>query len=53
MELDPITEIEYPVIEERFVPGVDFLGGAFLCAVVLFGISFAFGKRQNASHDKT
>lgn len=53
MELDPVTEIEYPVIEDRFVPGVDFLAGAFLCAAVLFGVSFVFGRKQNASHNKT
>lgn len=54
MEVDPVTEMEYPVIEDRFVPGVDFLGGALLCAAVLFGISFAFGrKRGEASDNKT
>ena len=51
MKLDPITEIEFPVIEEQFVPGVDFLAAAFVGAAVLFGISFAFGRKQKVSDE--
>lgn len=25
MEIDPVTTLEYPIIEKRFTPGIDFL----------------------------
>lgn len=50
-QVDPVTEIEFPVIEERFVPGVDFLAAAFLGSAILFGISFLFGREKKVSHD--
>ncbi len=39
MQVDPITEIEFPSWEKRFVPGYDFLfSGVFLgVAIVLAG----------------
>ena len=40
--IDPVTEIEYPVEEPKFVPGVDFLGGALAIVAVIYGISFIF-----------
>ena len=52
-QIDPVTELEYPVIVERFTPGVDFLAGAFLCAAVLFGISFAFGKKRGEANQES
>ena len=42
MQKDPVTEIEGPVIEKRFVPGVDFLAVVCLGSTVLVGISFLF-----------
>lgn len=46
MEKDPITEIEYPVSEAYFSPGVDALAAIFLVAGVL-GISSLFVSRKN------
>lgn len=45
-ELDPVTGIEYPVKDMRFVPGVDFLGLAALVTVIIFGSSFLFRARK-------
>lgn len=45
MEVDPVTEIEYPVKTGNFVPGVDFLGLSALVAVIVFGSSFLFRRR--------
>lgn len=42
MQVDPITELEFPVIEDRFVAGVDVLGGGIILALALFGLSFLF-----------
>ena len=44
MEIDPITEIEYPVTEDKFVAGVEVLGGGLFVALALFGLSFVFAK---------
>jgi hypothetical protein len=41
-QLDAVTGIEAVTYEKRFVPGVDFLGGALLVAVALAGLSFLF-----------
>jgi hypothetical protein len=43
--VDPVTDIEYPVKDMRFVPGVDFLGLSALVAVLLFSTSFMFRRR--------
>jgi hypothetical protein len=40
--LDPVTGIEGVTYDKHFVPGVDFLGAAFLGAGVLAGASFLF-----------
>jgi len=37
---DPVTGLEGVQWQERFVPGVDFLGAAVLGAGILAGISF-------------
>jgi hypothetical protein len=44
MVKDPVTELEGPVIEKRWVPGVDFLAGGLVLCVVVLGSSFLFGK---------
>ena len=44
-QIDPVTEIKFPVIEKRFVPGIDFLAACILGAAVLSGLSFAARRR--------
>jgi hypothetical protein len=39
MKTDPVTTLEYPVTEKRFVPGVDLLGLCLAGAGVLAGLS--------------
>jgi hypothetical protein len=41
-EKDPVTELEVTVYEDRFVPGIDFLGTGLFSALVLAGSSFLF-----------
>ncbi|MCR6656167.1 MAG: hypothetical protein NVV63_10205 [Opitutus sp.] len=41
-EVDEITGIDYVRYEDRFVPGVDFLGGGVAASLILFGLSFVF-----------
>ena len=36
---DPITQIDGPVIEKRFVPGIDLLSLCIISAVLLFTVS--------------
>ncbi len=38
--VDQVTGIEGVTYEKHFVPGVDFLGAAFLAAGIVAGISF-------------
>ena len=52
LEIDPITEIEYPVKTEEFIPGVDFLGVSILVTAGVFGLSFLF-RRNPQSESKT
>jgi hypothetical protein len=44
--VDPITEIEQVEWQDRFLPGVDFLGGGLVVAGALLGGSF-FIRKQN------
>jgi len=46
--VDEVTGIEAVAFEDRFVPGVDFLGGAALGAGTLIGISFLFRNKQKS-----
>jgi len=39
-KVDEITGIEYPVIEKRFIPGLDFLAAGILGGAFLTGLSF-------------
>ncbi len=41
---DEITGIAYVEYEDRYVPGLEFLGGGAGAAVLLFGLSFLFRK---------
>ena len=46
MQIDPITELEYPVTEDKFVAGVEVLGGGLLLSLVLLSSSFMFGRKS-------
>lgn len=47
-QIDEITEIEYVVYKDHFMPGVELLGaGLFLC-VALFAVTFVGRKRLPA-----
>ncbi len=39
-QVDEITGIEYVTYEDRFVPGVDWLGAGGTLAIVVFSLSF-------------
>jgi hypothetical protein len=45
-EKDPVTDLDGPIIEKRFVPGVDLLGAVCAGAGVIFGVSFFTRKTQ-------
>jgi hypothetical protein len=44
--LDEVTGLTGVEHRKRFLPGVDFLGGAFAVAGILAGVSFIFPKKQ-------
>lgn len=44
--IDAVTGIQYPVIEERFVPGVDFLGLGIAASAVLAALSYFPTRRK-------
>jgi len=45
-EVDEITGIEFITYKERFVPGIEWLGGAVGLAVLSFGLSFFFRNKE-------
>jgi hypothetical protein len=45
-KIDPVTELPYPVTQEEFVPGVDFLGMGLVAAGALF-VGSLFVRRKN------
>jgi hypothetical protein len=45
--MDEVTGLEGITYEQRFVPGVDFLGGAVLAAGILAGASLMFRTKPN------
>lgn len=47
--LDEVTGIEAVSYEERFVPGVEFLGGIAAGAGALAGVSFLFKSKSGTS----
>ena len=49
IEKDPVTELEVKRYEDRFVPGVDCLGGGLLLACALVGASFFVRKNAQPS----
>ena len=46
--MDEITGIEAITYEKRFVPGVDFLAGAVVISLGLFGVSMLFQRKGAA-----
>jgi hypothetical protein len=44
--LDEVTGLVGVEHQKRFLPGVDFLGGALVAAGILAGVSFIFPKKQ-------
>ena len=45
LEKDPVTDIEFPVVEKKFTAGVDFLGACLLAAGGLAAASFFARKK--------
>jgi len=46
-EKDPVTEIDGPVIEKKFVPGIDLLVAGLAGALALFVVSLFVSKNKN------
>jgi hypothetical protein len=44
---DPVTEIDGPVVEKKFVPGIDLLAVCFTGALALFIASLFVSKTKN------
>jgi hypothetical protein len=44
MVKDPVTDLDGPVIERKFVPGIDFLAPCLGVALAVFSSSFFFAK---------
>ena len=42
MKRDAVTDIDYPMVEKHFSPGVEALGAGLFVSAALAGISFAF-----------
>jgi len=51
--LDLVTGLEYPVSENRFVPGIELLALSWISAAVLFGASLIRfqRKQQTTTHE--
>ena len=43
LQIDPVTEAEYTIEKEKYVPGIEFIGGSVAVVVALFSSSFLFG----------
>ena len=46
-EKDPVTEIDGPVVEKKFVPGIDLLALCLAGALALFGVSLFVSRNKN------
>lgn len=44
--IDEITEIEFPVRRDAFVPGVEFPIGGSIAALTLLVLSFVYGRQS-------
>ncbi|MCB1106002.1 MAG: hypothetical protein H7A44_05785 [Opitutaceae bacterium] len=49
-QIDEITGIEYVTYEDRFVPGIEWLGGGIGLGVLLFVTSFFFRSKPAHSN---
>ena len=47
--LDEITGIEGITYENKFLPGVDFLGAGLFFATIVTGVSFLFRAKSNSN----
>lgn len=45
MLIDPVTELEYPQTERRFLPGIDFLAACWIFAAAIAGSSLLIRRR--------
>jgi hypothetical protein len=45
MRKDPVTDLDFPVTERRFLPGIDFLGGGAGLGLLVAGTSLLFSKK--------
>lgn len=52
MAVDPVTQLDYPVVEKRFVPGVDFVAAGAAAGLLLLGGSLFAGRRPQESAAK-
>jgi hypothetical protein len=50
--LDAVTGIEGITYQSKFLPGVDFLGAAFVVAAALAGTSFLFRNKNKTTNQK-
>ena len=50
--LDAVTGIEGITYQSKFLPGVDFLGAAFVVAAALAGTSFLFRNKSKTTNQK-
>ncbi len=49
-QVDDVTGIEYVTYEDRFVPGIEWLGGGITLSVLFFATSFLFRSKLNHSN---
>jgi len=49
MEKDPVTEIDYPKVENDFSPGVELLGAGLMVSAMLAGVSFLVRGKNTGS----
>ena len=47
MEKDPVTEIEFPIVEKRFSPGVELLAGGLFVSAALALVSMFVRSKPN------
>jgi hypothetical protein len=52
-KMDPVTEIEYPVIEKRFSPGIELLAAGLLVSAALATVSLFIRSKPNQHDPKT
>ena len=45
--VDEVTGLDHIEWQQKFVPGIDFLGATLVAAVVLVGASFAFRDKKH------